>query len=33
MAATKKETVLDFLNNAYNEYHFELFKIERTTDS
>ena len=23
MAATKKETVLDFLNNAYNEYHIE----------
>ena len=21
MAATKKETVLDFLKNAYNEYH------------
>ncbi len=23
MAATKKETVLDFLNNAYNEYHID----------
>ena len=23
MAATKKETVLDFLNNAYNEFHIE----------
>ena len=23
MAATKKETVLDFLNNAYNEYNID----------
>jgi len=23
MAATKKETVLDFLNNAYNKYHID----------
>ena len=26
MAATKKETVLDFLNNAYNEYHIDYRK-------
>ena len=23
MAATKRKTVLDFLNNAYNDYHIE----------
>jgi hypothetical protein len=23
MTTTKKETVLDFLNNAYNEYHID----------